>query len=348
MRLNGDMNALTVDVAETKTVGDLKRAYEKVYGVAASCQIIVSMAAEKEEGEEEKEEGGDAAGVRGCAEERAERGAESQRSEVEENSFKEAALFDGLSNELSLEAACIVDGSTLSLSVKNWMVEVGGVLSSGVWGVECTISNTQSGSAEATLEAIEERQRKVEEARLEVRAREERTAVTTHEDGMCWWSPRQEPASPEKRTAWADAVVRALEQLTGSHADELVFDRAAFEQVVRQVGVEIKTDVFWDEQAVTALQLCVESYLKKLLHRGKNLADLVCSTTATSPLGTELHNCEMMALGFPTADVSAFSRENVKGEEGETRAARKYVAPKDVALAVWLLNDRAVARVVAE
>jgi hypothetical protein len=85
IRLSGDMSELTVNITETKTVGDLKKGYEKAHGVTAACQILLNMDAQ--EGEDEAAEVADE---------------------------KE---LSGLSDELSLEAAHISEGTSLSLSI---------------------------------------------------------------------------------------------------------------------------------------------------------------------------------------------------------------------------------------
>jgi paired amphipathic helix protein Sin3a len=84
VRLSGDTTELKVVVAETKTVYDLKKGYEKVYGVGAACQILLNT--DVEEGKDEEE------------------------VTVEKE-------MSGLSDELSLAAARISDGSNLLLSI---------------------------------------------------------------------------------------------------------------------------------------------------------------------------------------------------------------------------------------
>jgi histone H3/H4 len=289
VRLSGDVSELTVNTAETKTVGELKKGYEKVYGVTAACQVLLNM--DTQEGEDEA---------------------------VEVTDEKE---LSGLRDELSLGAARISDGTSLTLSIEEWAVEVlDGDNSIYV------ISSTQLGKGGDTMADLEQRMEEKADSLQAIRAdfdEVDRKACKRSEDdtaadhGCVFWSAAVGPEAPEKKQAWDEAVVHALEQLTDSTVDELVFDRPAFECIAREVGRNFKTDLTWNEHAVAALQLCVEAHLKQILRGGKSLAALKGSfLAADAPLARELRCSEAEDDAMPIAD----------------REAEKFVAPKEIQL----------------
>jgi histone H3/H4/predicted DNA-binding WGR domain protein len=308
IRLSGDTSELTVNVTETKTVADLKRAYEKAHGVTAACQILLSMDAQEGEGE---------------------------AAEVTDE--KE---LSGLGDELSLEAAHISEGTSLSLSIEEWAIEV------GIWASDTkknatlasarrsqqkysdssyVISSTQLGN-QCNIADLEQRMEETVESLQEIRAQDEedrQRAVDGKDDcpddGQVFWAHRQDPETPEKKEAWDQAVVHALEQLTDSTADELVFDRPAFEMVAREIGQDYKTKLTWNEHAVTALQLCIEAHLKQILRGCNSLATLKGGLLAADVLLARELRCS--EAEEEQDDMSAVDRE-----------AETFVAPKEIQL----------------
>jgi histone H3/H4 len=311
VRLSGDTTALKVSVAETKTVYDLKKGYEKVYGVAAACQILLDM--DVEEGKDEEE-------------------------------VTDEKELSGINDELSLAAARIGDGSNLSLSIEDWAVEVqnqNGLREDGVY-TQYVISSTQSGTGDDSMGELEQRMEEKAESLKETHADEEEgrqeskesadQAVCEEGEGNVFWNHKQDPEAPEKQQAWDQAVVHALEQLTNTTVDELVFDRPAFEMLAREVGQDFKTDLSWNEHAITTLQLCIEANLKHILRGCKSLANLKESMLgANVPLVRELRCSE------PEAGGPLYWRDDRPPAE---REAEKYVAPKEIQLTRRLLNLR--------
>jgi histone H3/H4 len=279
IRLSGEESELVVNVAEMKTVGELKKGYEKVHGVSAACQILLNM--DFQEGEDEAAE------------------------------MTDEKELSGLSDELSLEAAHISDGTSLSLSIEEWVVEVYAEYADT--NSSYVISSTQLGADSDTMEKLEQRK---EEKAEQIKAilteeqdrkdREDYTGFDEPSDGHVFWSHKQEPEAPEKKQAWDKAVVHVLEKLTNSTTDELVFDRPAFECIAREIGHDFKTELTWSEHAVAALQLCVEAHLKQVLRRCNSLAALKGSLlTADNPLARELRCSEAEENDISASDRGA-------------------------------------------
>jgi histone H3/H4 len=297
VRLSGDTTALMVSVAETKTVYDLKKGYEKVHGVAAACQILMNM--DMEEGKDEKEVTDD----------------------------KE---LSGLSDELSLAAARISNGTNLTLSIEEWTIEV------DTGDEPYVISSTQTGTEDDSMEDLEQRLQERAESRKAVHAEEEEGrkerkrlagAGGCEHEGNVFWTHKQDPEAPEKQQAWDQAVVHALEQLTNTTVDDLVFDRPGFEIFARQIGQDFKTNLSWNEHALTTLQLCIEANLKHILRGCKSITNLKGSLLGVNGL-----------VNVPLV------RELRCGDEYEMdddeRAAEKYVAPREIQLTRRLLDLR--------
>jgi histone H3/H4 len=309
-RLSAAMSELKVDVAETKTVGDLKKAYEMAHGVTAACQVLLNM--DTQEGRDEAAEATD------------------------------EKKLSGLSDELSLEAAHISDGTSLTLSIEEWGVEV--LVDTNSTYV---ISSTQLGKDGDTMADLEQRVKEKAESLLEIRAQEEEDRQERKssedndslDDGYVFWTHRQDPETPEKKEAWDQAVVHALEQLTGFTTDELAFDRPAFEMVARDIGQDFKTDLTWNEHAVTALQLCIEAHLKQVLRGCNSLAILKRGLLAADvPLVRELRCSEAEE---EEDDMSAADRDlagidpdilTVPTFELKKIEAETFVAPREIQL----------------
>jgi hypothetical protein len=186
------------------------------------------------------------------------------------------------------------------------------------------------------MEDLEQRLKERAESRKEVHAEEEEGrkerkrlagAGGCEYEGNVFWSHKQDPEAPEKQQAWDQAVVHALEQLTNTTVDDLVFDRPGFEIFARQIGQDFKTDLSWNEHALTTLQLCIEANLKHILRGCKSITNLKGSLLGVNgPVNVPL------------------VRELRCGDEYEMdddeRAAEKYVAPREIQLTRRLLDLR--------
>jgi hypothetical protein len=117
-------------------VYDLKKGYEKVYGVAAAFQILLNM--DVEEGKDEEEE------------------------------VTDEKVLSGLSDELSLAAARISNGTNLSLSIEEWAVEV------DTGDETYVISSTQTGTEDDSIEDSDQRVDERAEERKAVHAEDEK------------------------------------------------------------------------------------------------------------------------------------------------------------------------------